>query len=46
MVINLQNLKFGKHLAQLAGMQPYMFSKQNEEREKSGKNTNLSLVNM
>ena len=32
-----QNLKFGetvKHLAQLAGMQPYMFSKQDEEREK------------
>ena len=32
-----QNLKFGeavKHLAQLAGMQPYMFSKQDEVREK------------
>ena len=32
-----QNLKFGeavKHLAQLAGMQPYMFSKKDEEREK------------
>ena len=32
-----QNLKFGeavKYLAQLAGMQPYMFSKQDEEREK------------
>ena len=44
-----QNFKFGeavKHLAQLAGMQPYIFSKQDEEREKSGKNTNLSLVNM
>ncbi len=36
-VIKTQNLKFGeavKHLAQLAGMQPYMFSKQDEEREK------------
>ena len=35
-----QNLKFGeavKHLAQLAGMQPYMFSKQDEEREKKWK---------
>ena len=34
------NLKFGeavKHLAQLAGMQPYMFSKQDEEREKKWK---------
>ena len=32
-----QNLRFGeavKHLAQLAGMQPYMFSKKDEEREK------------
>ena len=32
-----QNLKFGeavKYLAQLAGMQPYIFSKQDEEREK------------
>ncbi len=36
-VMKIQNLKFGeavKHLAQLAGMQPYMFSKQDEEREK------------
>ena len=36
-VMKTQNLKFGeavKHLAQLAGMQPYMFSKQDEEREK------------
>jgi DNA primase len=35
-----QNFKFGeavKHLAQLAGMQPYMFSKQDEEREKKWK---------
>ena len=35
-----QNLKFGeavKHLANLAGMQPYMFSKQDEEREKKWK---------
>ncbi|MBD1163326.1 DNA primase [Pelagibacterales bacterium SAG-MED11] len=39
-VIKTQNLKFGeavKHLAQLAGMQPYMFSKQDEEREKKWK---------
>ena len=35
--MKIQNLKFGeavKNLAQLAGMQPYMFSKQDEEREK------------
>ena len=35
-VMKTQNLKFGeavKHLAQLAGMQPYMFSKKDEERE-------------
>jgi DNA primase len=35
--MKIQNLKFGeavKYLAQLAGMQPYMFSKQDEEREK------------
>ena len=35
-IMKIQNLKFGeavKHLAQLAGMQPYMFSKQDEERE-------------
>jgi len=36
-VMKTQNFKFGeavKHLSQLAGMQPYMFSKQDEEREK------------
>ncbi len=36
-VMKTQNLKFGeavKYLAQSAGMQPYMFSKQDEEREK------------
>ncbi len=36
-VMKTQNLKFGesvKYLAQLAGMQPYMFSKQDEERER------------
>ena len=35
-----QNLKFGesvKYLASLAGMQPYIFSKQDEEREKKWK---------
>ena len=39
-VMKIQNLKFGeavKHLAQLAGMQPYLFSKQDEEREKKWK---------
>ena len=39
-VMKTQNLKFGeavKHLSQLAGMQPYMFSKQDEEREKKWK---------
>ncbi len=39
-VMKIQNLKFGeavKHLAQLAGMQPYIFSKQDEEREKKWK---------
>ena len=39
-VMKTQNLKFGeavKHLAQFAGMQPYMFSKQDEEREKKWK---------
>ena len=39
-IMKIQNLKFGeavKHLAQLAGMQPYMFSKQDEEREKKWK---------
>ncbi len=36
-VMKTQNLKFGeavKYLARLAGMQPYMFSKLDEEREK------------
>ncbi len=39
-VMKTQNFKFGeavKHLAQLAGMQPYMFSKQDVEREKKWK---------
>ncbi len=39
-VMKTQNFKFGeavKHLAQLAGMQPYLFSKQDEEREKKWK---------
>ncbi len=39
-VMKTQNFKFGeavKHLAQIAGMQPYMFSKQDEEREKKWK---------
>ncbi|MBD1167524.1 DNA primase, partial [Pelagibacterales bacterium SAG-MED09] len=39
-VMKTQNFRFGeavKHLAQLAGMQPYMFSKQDEEREKKWK---------
>jgi DNA primase len=46
-VMKTQNLKFGeavKHLAQLAGMQPYMFSKQDEEREKKWKEY-LSIYN-
>ena len=37
-VMKTQNLKFGeavKNLASLAGMQPYTFSKQDEEREKN-----------
>ena len=36
-IMKTQNLKFGeavKHLAQLAGMQPYLFSKKDEEKEK------------
>ncbi len=48
-VMKTQNLKFGeavKHLAQLAGMQPYMFSKQDEEREKNGKNILQYLIVM
>ena len=43
-VMKIQNLKFGeavKHLAQLAGMQPYLFSKQDEEREKKWKDYQL-----
>ena len=39
-IMKTQNLKFGeavKHLAQLAGMQPYMFSKKDEENEKKWK---------
>ena len=39
-IMKTQNFKFGeavKHLAQLAGMQPYTFSKQDEEREKKWK---------
>ncbi|MDC0448330.1 DNA primase [Candidatus Pelagibacter sp.] len=39
-VMKTQNFKFGeavKHLAQLAGMQTYTFSKQDEEREKKWK---------
>ncbi len=39
-VMKTQNFKFGeavKHLANLAGMQPYIFSKQDEEREKKWK---------
>ena len=39
-VMKIQNLRFGeavKHLANLAGMQPYIFSKQDEEREKKWK---------
>ena len=39
-VMKTQNLKFGeavKFLANLAGMQPYTFSKQDEEREKNWK---------
>ena len=43
-VMKIQNLKFGeavKHLAQLAGMQPYLFSKLDEEREKKWKEYQL-----
>ena len=39
-VMKTQNLRFGeavKQLANLAGMQPYIFSKQDEEREKKWK---------
>ena len=46
-IMKTQSLKFGeavKHLAQLAGMQPYMFSKKDEEREKKWKEY-LSIYN-
>ncbi len=46
-IMKTQNFKFGetvKYLAQLAGMQPYMFSKQDEEREKKWKEY-LSIYN-
>ena len=39
-IMKTQNLRFGeavKYLANLAGMQPYLFSKQDEEREKKWK---------
>ncbi len=39
-VMKTQNLRFGeavKHLANLAGMQPYIFSKKDEEREEKWK---------
>ena len=43
-IMKTQNLRFGeavKHLANLAGMQPYLFSKQDEEREKKWKEYSL-----
>ena len=43
-VMKTQNLRFGesvKYLANLAGMQPYMFTKQDEEREKKWKEYSL-----
>ncbi len=43
-VMKTQNLKFGeavKHLANLAGMQPYLFSKKDEENEKKWKEYSL-----
>ena len=46
-VMKTQNLRFGeavKYLANLAGMQPYIFSKQDEEREKKWK-TYSSIYN-
>ena len=39
-IMKTQNLRFGeavKYLANIAGMQPYMFTKQDEEREKKWK---------
>jgi len=46
-VMKTQNLRFGeavKYLANIAGMQPYMFTKQDEEREKKWKEY-LSIYN-
>ena len=46
-VMKTQNFRFGetvKYLANLAGMQPYMFTKQDEEREKKWKE--LSLIHI
>ena len=46
-VMKTQNLRFGeavKHLANLAGIQPYIFSKQDEEREQKWK-TYSSIFN-
>ena len=43
-IMKTQNLRFGeavKHLANLAGMQPYLFSKQDEVREKKWKEYSL-----
>ncbi|WP_440924100.1 DNA primase [Candidatus Pelagibacter sp.] len=43
-VMKTQNLRFGeavKHLANIAGMQPYLFTKQDEEREKKWKEYSL-----
>ena len=43
-VMKTQNLRFGeavKYLANMAGMQPYMFTKQDEEREKKWKEYSL-----
>ncbi|MDA9701809.1 DNA primase [Candidatus Pelagibacter sp.] len=46
-VMKTQNLRFGeavKYLANIAGMQPYLFTKQDEEREKNWKEY-LSIYN-
>ena len=46
-VMKTQNFKFGeavRHLANLAGMQPYIFSKQDEEREKKVENILIYLL--
>ena len=48
-IMKTQNLKFGeavKTLANFAGMQPYTFSKQDEEREKIGKNIKVFIQDM